>query len=238
MVTTRIKVLMKPLQPALWGSWDRGFEAHVPTTKCIDRGVLYPCIFPTYIKGVLRRCVYILLDLMKRLGVANERLYVKIFGPSAIERKVRADVLDEPSCISASIGRVIDVTEVKKILSSSRWPEPDEVPPVPIHRAIVIEPHVGLRDGTSIATEGALFTEERVPNNLYVYFGIELTCSLDADELTKAVKMLLLGLAMTRYEPAARGSSAEVCVRVEGVNGREVKEIINLINGSTIWCKV
>lgn len=236
MARPRIKVLMKPLSPTLWGSWDRGFEAHIPTTKCIDRGVTYPCVFPTYIKGVLRRCAYLLIDHMTRLGIADSKLFVKIFGSSAFEDKVEPSVLDEPSCISISVGKVVDDAEVRKILSS--WPRLEEVNPVPIRSAVFIEPHVRLRDESWTAAEGALFTEEKVLNDLYVYFDIELVCSFSMDELTKTLKMLLLSLAMFRYEPVARGSSAEVCVRIEGVNIGEVDKIAKLINGSATWCRV
>lgn len=236
MATPRIKVLMKPLLPPLWGSWGRGFEAHVPITKCIDKGVTYPCVFPTYIKGVLRRCAYLVLDHMTRLDIADSKLFVKVFGPSAIEDKVRTNVFDEPSCVSISVGKIVDGAEARRILST--WPRPENANPVPIHSAVFIEPHVRLRDETWTAAEGALFTEERVLSDLYVYFDIEFTCNLSGDGLVKAVKMLLLSLVMTRYEPVARGSSAEVCIRVENVNNEEVESVVKLINSSTTWCKV
>jgi hypothetical protein len=236
MATPRIKVLVKPLLPPLWGSWGRGFEAHVPTTKCIDKDVVYPCVFPTYIKGVLRRCAYLVLDHMARLGIADSKLFVKVFGPSAIEDKVRVSILDEPSCVSISVGKIVSEAEVRRILST--WPRPEDVNPVPIRSAVFIEPHVRLRDETWTAAEGALFTEEKVLSDLYVYFGIEFTCNLGSDELVKAVEMLLLSLVMTRYEPVARGSPAEVCIHVENVGSEEVESIVKLINSSTTWCRV
>jgi hypothetical protein len=236
MTRPRIKVLMKPLLPALWGSWDRGFEAHIPTTKCVEKGVTYPCIFPTYVKGVLRRCTYLLLDHLIRLGVSDSNIFAKIFGSSYLEDKVRSEILDEPSCISVSIGKIIEESEARNVLS--RWPSVDEVKPVSIYRAVFVEPHVRLRDEVWTASEGALFTEERVQSNLYAYFDIEFVCDLSMDELIKAVKMILIGLAMARYEPVARGSSAEVCVHVEGVASSEVEEIVKLINGSVEWCRV
>jgi hypothetical protein len=226
----RVRVLAKLKLPAIWGSWERGFEAHVTTTKCVEAGITYPCVYPTYIKGVLRRNAFKLLPHLKRLGVADRSLYVELFGPSALE-EADSPALDEPACIDVSVGKIVDENEASKILKN--WPSVSGVRPVELERAVFIEPRIRIRDESLNVAEGALFAEERVKSGLYLYFEVSVKCP----EIEGAsTRLLLYSLALFPYEYIARGSPADVCIHVEGGVDELARLLVSSINSKTPWC--
>jgi hypothetical protein len=226
----KVKVLAKLRSPALWGSWDRGFEAHMTTTKCFEGGVSYPCIFPTYLKGLLRRNAYALLYHLERLNIIKKDAYIRLFGPSAFE-EVGSTVVDEPSCIDVSFGKVVSAEEVKKIIRN--WPSVRDVTPAKFEEALIIEPHIRLRDESTAVVEGSLFTEERINNDFYLYFEVGVRCP---DSVSDLLKLMLFSLALLPYEPIARGSTAEICINVEGPLDELSSIIVKSINSRNTWC--
>jgi|GEM_PF-2300426 len=225
-----VKVLAKLRSPALWGSWDRGFEAYTTTTKCFEGDIIYPCVFPTYIKGLLRRNAYSILPHLERLNIIKRDIYVRLFGPSVFEDG-GVMILDEPSCIDVSFGKVVNDEEAKYIIK--KWPPVESVKPARLEEALFIEPHIRLRDETGTVVEGALFTEERISNDLYVYFEVKIRCS---DNVLDYLKLLLFSIALIPYEPIARGSTAEVCINVVGPSDELISFFVSSINSRSIWC--
>lgn len=204
----KVKFLIRLETEGAWGSWERGFEAHVTTVK---DGAGRPFVPPTYLKGLIRRNVVSLIDHLERLNVISRRDIALVFGPSPFEDSGDPPTT-RPSPIRVSAGKIVTEREAEMIRAS--WPDPDDLVEggtIPLF----VEHHVRVRDETRSVSHGALFTEERVEPGSYLYGCVDLG-GLEQSLAERVACSIVLALLNAAYTGVGRRTVGTVCVRVEG----------------------
>lgn len=230
-----IKFLCKIETPSSWGSQGRGLEGVISVARCSEaKGYEYPCVPPTYIKGILRRKAYLLLKHLVKLNLISLDTYVKLFGPTTIESRVNALNWfgSEPSCIRVSQGIIVDRETAEEI--TKKWPSVDSIVKSDVSSATVVEPHIRIRDEVGSVAVGALYSEERVKHGYYVYWEVEVVCK---DIECQALALLLYSSLLLRYTGGGRGYTVlKPCINVEphGVCDERLGNVLKLVRER--WC--
>ena len=203
----RICYILRLRSGGLLGSTKRYLEADVATIEQRYGDKTVPCIPSTYMKGLVRRTLEALEDLLIRANIIAESITHDLFGAMLGIDKINISPTVIPSKITfGSALPVADISVAKKFSQSEplSYMCSNEILSEDI--SYYVEPHVRICDPTSSVSEGGLFHEYKLaPRQLF--YGEILIHEKNEERLKEFCRAILISLMFLNYLYVGRSTT-------------------------------